>query len=103
MIDLNALQKYMDFYKANLRQPDYSAHNGFNPTPNNPSGDAAAWAMRAMGDQGNGRSPMPDFFGANPTPQVNPYMARVQSLQDQPFASQPNRGAVTNYLARLLK
>lgn len=116
MIDLNALQKYMDFYKSNLQQPDYSAHNGFNPTPNNPSGDAAAWAMRAMGgnDPATSSHAMPDYFnfggsggqaGPPPGAQIgaNPFTDRVQATQSTPYAQSPISGQVTNYLSRLLK
>jgi hypothetical protein len=116
-MDINSLKQYMDFYKSIMPQtPNYgpSSFGGGESAMNqaNDQGRALSFALRMGGPQ-NSMPQMqqpPDFFSKfsqDPAQgaQVgdNPYSARVQTLQGQPFAQQPERGQVMNYLSRLLK
>jgi hypothetical protein len=115
MSDINTLQQYIDFYKRVMPQLG-NAGTGYESAMNNANYNGAALRF-AMGQGGpgggNGGAPsqMPDYFNfsgssAAPTaaqPGTNPYSARVQSLQANPFGQQPERGQVMNFLARYLK
>jgi hypothetical protein len=100
---LNMLKQYMDFAKENgIMGPDYSSHNGFNPTPYNPSALAAQWAERQIGNQ------QPDFFGGGdmgggfePSKFARPERYQGQMPQ-QANMQGPMTGQIQNYLARFL-
>jgi hypothetical protein len=113
MSDINTLQQYIDFYKRVMPQLG-NAGTGYESAMNNANYNGAAlqFALRQGGPNGgNGGAPsqMPDFFGGSSQPPaaaqpgMNPYSARVQSLQASPFGQQPERGQVMNFLARYLK
>lgn len=97
---LNMLQKYMDFYRNSGVSHDYSAHNGFNPTPYNPQGEALDFAVRMM-NQG-GSQQVPDFFGAgNPAGQGGYTPGEYVQPQRAPAQQMPAY-APRNFLAQVL-
>ena len=103
-MDLNQLKQYMDFYKANSGDRDYSAHNGFNPTPYNPDAAAFAWATRTMNEGAGRPGPAPNFFaGSGETGYSAPAYVEPKPYTVAPAQSSgPLSGQMTNYLSQFL-
>lgn len=118
MIDQNALQGWMNFYKQNGLGPpqtEFTSPWGGVGLGMNPNQGAVQFAMRMAGQNQQPQFGMPGgqppnfFAGFSQTPQgpvtigENPYSARVNAL----FAAQNSPGVApqmgNNYLARILK
>lgn len=111
--NINALQKYLDFYRTAMPPTDQSSNwnmgFGGGAAPGEYQGRALQWAMQQM-NNANSNS-VPDYFGGGqggqagggyqPSAYVPPQQSHRQFQMPQ-AQQQPLTGQVNNYLGQLI-